>query len=112
MPSNRLTVTVEPETVERLRKLAASWGYVSRSGPTAGKGNISAFLDAIGREELLPPTEQTMQLLRDEIAREVQEKRLARDEIARVEKRTEAIVQDLEELKLQVAALRGETETE
>ncbi len=98
MPSNRLTVTVEPETVERLRKLAASWGYVSRSGPTAGKGNISAFLDAIGREELLPPTQESIASLRDDLVR--------------AEKRSEEIVQSMEELKLQVAALRGETKTE
>ena len=43
----RLNVSVEPETVGRLRQLAEEFGFISRMGPTAGQGNISELLDAM-----------------------------------------------------------------
>ena len=43
----RLNVSVEPETVGRLRQLAEELGFISRMGPAAGQGNISELLDAI-----------------------------------------------------------------
>ena len=44
----RLNVSVDAETVESLRAMACTFGFVSRVGKYAGTGNISQMLDALG----------------------------------------------------------------
>jgi len=50
--AKRFTVTIQPYTIDRLREIAADFGYVSRTGNTKGLGNCSALLDAIGGGQL------------------------------------------------------------
>ncbi len=44
----RLAATVTEETVERLRALAAQYGFIARAGRYIGEPSISELLDAIG----------------------------------------------------------------
>ena len=44
----RLNLSVEAETIESLRTMAATFGFITRSGRHPGEGNISALLDALG----------------------------------------------------------------
>jgi len=44
----RLNVSVDAETIESLRAMASTFGFVSRTGKYAGEGNISLLLDNLG----------------------------------------------------------------
>jgi len=46
--ARRFTVTIQPETIETLREIAAAFGFISRMGRTKGLGNVSELLDATG----------------------------------------------------------------
>ena len=42
--------------LDALRELAAQLGYLSQSGPRAGEGNVSGFVRAIARGDLVVRT--------------------------------------------------------
>lgn len=60
----RLAATVTEETVERLRALAAQYGFIARAGRYIGEPSISELLDAIGDGRLaVVPGEEEMAFL-------------------------------------------------
>jgi hypothetical protein len=65
----RLAATVTEETVERLRALAAQYGFIARAGRYIGEPSISELLDAIGdgRFAVVPGEEEMAFLSRSAI---------------------------------------------
>lgn len=51
--TQRLTISVNRPMIKALRELARAHGYISPSGRQAGLGNISAFLGALARGDLV-----------------------------------------------------------